>query len=409
MPLVDLTVSCPVFDSFRVAQVGGMFDVPIAERASERFRVEIPELGDDWQIGLIVGPSGSGKSTVARELFGDRLYRCRDWPRDRAVVDCLGDRPIREITHLFTAVGFSSPPSWIKPYHVLSGGEQFRCDLARALAESCEWRVGSAEWREKSRAGKVGGDECARESGGTYPADTLPNTSLTTHHSPLATRHSLVAFDEFTSVVDRNVARVLSAAIAKGIRGGSIQRRFVAVTCHYDVTEWLQPDWIVDMATSTFSRRRLQRPPIQLEIFRCGRRAWPMFARHHYLSGSLSKRARCFLALWEGVPVAFCATVTLIGSKNRWRVSRIVTLPDYQGVGIGMAVLESVAELHREEGHRVNCTASHPAVIAHWRKSPRWRTIGVRKAGSARSGFIRGYRGSGGRAVVSAEYVGRRE
>ena len=67
-------------------------------------------------------------------MFGDRLYRPREWPQDRAVIDGLGDRPIKEITGLFTAVGFSSPPSWVKPYHVLSNGEQFRCDLARALA-----------------------------------------------------------------------------------------------------------------------------------------------------------------------------------------------------------------------------------------------------------------------------------
>ena len=363
MPKVDVTVSCPVFDSFRVQQVAGMFDVPIAGRASERFQVDVPQLGDPWRIGLIVGPSGSGKSTVAREIFGDRLYECGGWPRDRAVVDCLGDRPIKEITRLFTAVGFSSPPSWIKPYHVLSRGEQFRCDLARALS-SGQWSVVSGQ-------------------------------------------RAVVVFDEFTSVVDRNVARIASAAIAKGIAEGTIRCRFVAVTCHYDVTEWLQPDWIIDMGSWTFHRRCLPRPPIQLEIFRCRRRAWRMFARHHYLSGSLAKRARCFLAIWEGVPVAFCATVSLIGRKNRWRISRIVTLPDYQGVGIGMAVLETVAELHRGEGHRVNCTASHPAVIAHWRKSPRWKAIGVNKTGSAGAKrFIKGYRGSGGRAVVSAEYVG---
>jgi GNAT superfamily N-acetyltransferase len=340
-----------------------MFDVPVARRASESFRLDVPDLGSQWRIGLIVGPSGSGKSTVAGEIFGDCLYRCRPWPPDRAVVDCLGDLPIKRITGLFTAVGFSSPPSWIKPYDALSRGEQFRCDLARALAAASD-----------------------------------------------ASAPPVVAFDEFTSVVDRNVARVASAAIAKGIRRGTLRCRFVAVTCHYDVTEWLQPDWVVDMATSTFTRRCLQRPSIDLEIFRCRRRAWGMFARHHYLSGSLSSRARCFLALWEGVPVAFCATLALIGRKNRWRVSRIVTLPDYQGIGIGMAVLEGVARLHREEGHRVNCTASHPAVIAHWRRSARWRAIGVNKTGSAGAkGFIRGYRGSGGRAVVSAEYVGPRE
>ena len=357
MPYVEVKVECPVFDSFRVQQVAGMFDVPIARRVSERFRVELPELGDRWRIGLIVGPSGSGKSTIARKIFGERLYRQREWPRDRAVIDGLGDRPIKEITGLFTAVGFSSPPSWIKPYHVLSGGERFRLDLARALASVAD--------------------------------------------------HDVVAFDEFTSVVDRNVALVTSAAIAKGIRGGRIAGRFVAVTCHYDVAQWLQPDWEIDMAASTFQRRCLRRPPIELEIFRCGRGAWAMFRRHHYLSGSLSTAARCFIALWEGGPVAFCATVSLIGRKNRWRISRLVTLPDYQGIGIGMAVAEAVAGLHRREGHRVNVTASHPSLIAHCRRSPRWRAVNVKKTGTSNTGrFIKGYRGSAGRCVVSFEYMG---
>jgi ATPase subunit of ABC transporter with duplicated ATPase domains len=162
MPSVDVEVHCPVFDSFRVQQVGGMFDVPLEQRASQRFKVDVPDgllsengkgemadvggrmvdgqiqnpqsaIHNSWQIGLIVGPSGSGKSTIARAMFGNRLYRPRQWPADRAVIDGLGERPIKQITRLFTAVGFSSPPSWIKPYSVLSNGEQFRCDLARAL------------------------------------------------------------------------------------------------------------------------------------------------------------------------------------------------------------------------------------------------------------------------------------
>jgi GNAT superfamily N-acetyltransferase len=358
MPCIEVKVECPVFDSFRVQQVAGMFDVPITQRASERFRVELPELGDQWRIGLIVGPSGSGKSTIARKMFGDRLYRQQDWPRDRAVIDGLGERPIKQITGLFTAVGFSSPPSWIKPYDVLSGGERFRCDLARALSSVSDPR-------------------------------------------------EVVAFDEFTSVVDRDVAKVCSAAIAKGIRGGRIAGRFVAVTCHYDVTEWLTPDWVIDMATSTFQRRCLRRPPIELEVFRCRRSAWEMFKRHHYLSGSLSTAVRCYLALWNATPVAFCATICLLGQKNRRRISRIVTLPDYQGIGIGMALAEAVAELHRAEGHRVNVTASHPALIAHCRRSPRWRAVNFRKTGTAGAGrLVKGYRSSAGRAVVSFEYSG---
>ena len=390
MPTLDLEVTCPVFDSFRVQQVGGMFDVPLAQRAKEHFKVELPEwlMEDrgsktgqraDWQIGLIVGPSGSGKTTVARALFGERVYRPRDWPPDRAVIDGFGQRPIKDITHLLTAVGFSSPPSWIKPYRVLSNGEQFRCDLARALMND---------------EARMTNDEREDASSFVIRASSFP----------------VVVFDEFTSVVDRNVARVVSAAIAKGIRGGRIGCRFVAVACHYDIAEWLAPDWVLDMATGNFQRRSLRRPPIDLQLVRCRRGAWRLFARHHYLSGQLPQYVRCFLALWEGMPVAFCATVSLIGRKDRWRISRVVALPDYQGVGIGMAVTEAVAELHRAEGHRVNLTGSHPAVIAHCRRSPRWKTVGVKKTGGQRvKQFIKNYRGSTGRAVVSFEYVGNRE
>lgn len=355
MASIEATVECPVFDSFRVQQVAGMFDVPLSRRAVQQFRVEVPDdlRQRQWRLGLIVGPSGSGKSTMARAMFRDGVYQPREWPRDRAVVDGFGDRPIKEITGLLTAVGFSSPPSWVKPYHVLSNGEQFRCDLARALAQA-------------------GGSE------------------------------EPVAFDEFTSVVDRNVARAASAAIARGMQQGQIGGRFVAVTCHYDVTEWLQPDWVIDMATAGFQWRCLPRPPIQLEIVRCAREAWSLFARHHYLSGGLSAVARFFLALWEDIPVAFCATVALVGFKNRRRISRIVTLPDYQGLGIGMRLAEAVAEMHRGEGYRVNLTASHPAVLAHCRRSERWRAVQVKKLGSK---GLRRYRGSAGRAVVSFEFL----
>src|SRR5262245_3042321 len=314
MPTINLTVFCPIHDSFRVQQVAGMFDVPLAEKATAHFAAELPGLDEPWQIGLIVGPSGCGKSTLARHAFGDALYDRRDWPSDRAVIDCFGDLPTRQITSLLTAVGFSSPPSWIKQYGVLSCGEQVRCDLARALA-NCG----------------LGIADCGLE--GT-------ETSIV-HQSAIRDPKSaigppLVVFDEFTSVVDRTVARVGSAAVAKAIRGGQIACRFIAVTCHYDVAEWLEADWVLDMATGELTRRRLRRPEIRLEVCRTTYRTWPLFARHHYLSGSLSRAARCYVAMWNDVPVAFCAVLSLLGYRGRWRISRIVTLPDYQGIGIGM-------------------------------------------------------------------------
>jgi GNAT superfamily N-acetyltransferase len=386
MPNIDVVVSCPVHDSFRVQHVAGMFDVPLSEKATERFHVELPDLTEEWHIGLIVGPSGSGKSTIARRAFtapssASGLYAGADWPTDRAVVDCFDDVSMRHVVDLFTAVGFGSPPSWIKPYHVLSGGERFRCDLARALSKSLESRVES---------------QVSEASSGSRLLS-------------LDSRPPLVLFDEFTSVVDRNVAKVCSAAIAKGIRGGHIPCRFVAVTCHYDVAEWLEPDWVLDMAVGHLTRRRLRRPTIELEIHRCGHQAWQLFKRHHYLSGSLAVGARCYLTTWAGIPVNFCATLPMITRRNHRRFTRIVTLPDYQGIGIGMRAVAAVAELHQREGLRISVTSSHPALIRHCRHSPLWKTTNVRAAGSAcrSSAKFGNYRNAAGRAVVSFEYAGR--
>jgi GNAT superfamily N-acetyltransferase len=218
----------------------------------------------------------------------------------------------------------------------------------------------------------------------------------------------LVVFDEYTSVVDRNVARACSAAISKGIRARHIPCRFVAVTCHYDVAQWLEADWVLDMATGRLERRRLRRPEIAVEIHRCGLAPWKLFARHHYLSGSLAVGARCYLATWEGEPVTFCATLPVITKRDHRRFTRIVTLPDYQGMGIGMRVVAAVASLHRAEGLRINVTSSHPALIRHCRRSTDWKTVNVKKIGASPRGSARfaAYRSSTGRAVVSFEYVG---
>ena len=356
---MQLTLSCPVHSSFRVQQIAGMFDIPLSEKSERTLHFEPPPLpSHDWSIGCIVGPSGSGKSSIARHLFGEHYYTGNDWSSDQAVIDNFGDVPIKEITRMLTTVGFSSPPSWIKPYSVLSNGEQFRCNLARALLR---------DGRQQTADGSRG----------------------------------LVVFDEYTSVVDRNVAKIASAALAKAIRlpsAGCKLPSFVAVTCHYDILDWLEPDWVLDMATGKVERRLLRRPKIDLEIFRCDRRLWDMFKTHHYLSSNLATACRCYAALCNlagtPVPVAFCALIPQQGFARWYRVSRIVTLPDYQGVGIGSALLDALAEMYVEQGYRFSITASHPSVLSHCRRSEHWRTSNVQKTGSSRSR---------GRAVVSFE------
>ena len=357
MPRVDVVNQCPLYRSFRVEQVAGMFDVPLEEKLRRRIQAELPGEDEPWQIGLIVGPSGSGKSTLARRAFGQALYRPRQWPADRAVIDCLGDHSIRLITRVLTAVGLSSPPAWIRPYATLSNGERFRCDLADALL-----------------------------NGGP-----------------------LVVFDEFTSVVDRTVARVASAAVARAVRKGVVPRRFVALSCHYDIRQWLEPDWVLDLATGQLVRGRLRRPPVELHVFRCRVAAWTLFAPHHYLSRSVHPSARCYLALWQGQPVAFAALLAAIGRRGVRRISRVVVLPDYQGLGVGSRFCEALGMLNRREGYRTTITTGHPAMVAYLARSPLWKVRSLRRSGShwGRFGRIKQVRStSWGRAVVSAEYVG---
>jgi ABC-type transport system involved in cytochrome bd biosynthesis fused ATPase/permease subunit len=60
----------------------------------------------------------------------------------------------------------------------------------------------------------------------------------------------VIIFDEFTSVVNREVAKTSSYAISKAVRKQG--KRFIAVSCHRDVVEWLEPDWIYDTDEKRF-------------------------------------------------------------------------------------------------------------------------------------------------------------
>ena len=69
----------------------------------------------------------------------------------------------------------------------------------------------------------------------------------------------IIVFDEFTSVVDREIAKVSTFDIGKAVRRSA--KKFIAVTCHYDVVDWLDPDWVFCTDTMEFSRKKeLGRP-----------------------------------------------------------------------------------------------------------------------------------------------------
>jgi len=334
-----------------------MFDLAGQLHSELSWDVKLPLEERPWNVGLIVGPSGCGKSTIARQLWPQQLGYRPEWPADHSVLDGFPlEMSIKQIVQLLSSVGFSSPPAWLRPYHVLSTGQQFRVTLARLLAEQPE----------------------------------------------------LAVQDEFTSVVDRTVARIGAHALAKVVRARG--QKFVAITCHEDVEDWLDPDWVYRPAlassegsaadldgaktgsgNSAFAWRCLRRrPTISLEIFRVGREAWQLFKQHHYLNSALATNAICFAAYWKeesetSAPdrdrmrscriVAFSAWVNAFTRRGGKREHRTVTLPDYQGAGIGQALATHIASLWKALGYRAASTTTHPAYMASRLRGSDWRMI----------------------------------
>ena len=323
MPNFNIIKEVKPKKSFRVSSVIGKFDLQ-TEHIKEQFTGKI-DLDNDWQIGVIVGSSGSGKTTIAKELFPDSYITNFKYNAETILDDMPKDKSVDEITRIFNSVGFSSPPSWLKPYSVLSNGQKMRVDLANGLLQD----------------------------------------------------NKLMVFDEFTSVVDRNVAQIGSYAVQKAIR--KTKRKFIAVSCHNDIVDWLLPDWIFNTDSMTFQKlegQKKNRPKIKFEIYKTrDKTIWRMFAKHHYLSHSHNNSANVYVAFVNEQLAGFISILHFPHAKvkNIKRVHRVVVMPDFQGIGIGVRLLEYIGKKYINNKYRYRITTSAPSLIHYFKNSLQWK------------------------------------
>jgi len=148
-------------------------------------------LPQTFKLGVIVGGSGTGKSTLLKS-FGQENVPI--WDSNKSILSHF-ENPNEAINKL-GAVGLNTIPSWYKSYDVLSNGEKFRADLSRKIISGA-------------------------------------------------------VIDEFTSVVDRNVAKAASVSLSRYMKNNDISN-VVLATCHRDILEWLKPDWVIDTDTGEF-------------------------------------------------------------------------------------------------------------------------------------------------------------
>jgi ABC-type lipoprotein export system ATPase subunit len=353
MSKFDFVNRTKISSSVRARQLEAIFDVPRAEVCEIAYKGELPDESEKWNIGLIVGPSGCGKSSIVRQVYGDEQHF--DWGGACVIDDFAKHLSMDEISKTCQAVGFNTIPAWLRPHAVLSNGEKFRADLARRLLET----------------------------------------------------KGTIVVDEFTSVVDRQVAQIGSHAVQKYVR--KTGKKFVAASCHYDIVDWLQPDWIFEPATGLLTRRSLRgRPKINCQIARVHHSTWSVFAPFHYLTASLANSAKCFVLSVEGRMAAFAGIMYRPHARvrNVYGCSRLVTLPDFQGLGLAFALIDRLGAIHMKQGKRLHTYPAHPALIRGFDNSPAWRMTKRPGTYSPAKGTSSSVDGFGGRPCAVFEYCG---
>ena len=138
--------------------------------------------------------------------------------------------------------------------------------------------------------------------------------------------------------------------------------------------------------------KSFKRPEICLKIIECPTKqldVWSIFGfdKHHYLTEKQNKGARVFVALWNERPIALCSILAFPNRnfKNAWRGHRLVVLPDFQGLGIGVAMSEWVGEKMLEENKRYFCKTANIKLGDKRNKSLKWR--GTTKNGKKRKDY----------------------
>jgi GNAT superfamily N-acetyltransferase len=104
--------------------------------------------------------------------------------------------------------------------------------------------------------------------------------------------------------------------------------------------------------------------------------AWKLFVHHHYLTAELAPSAACFVGFIEGRPAGFHSYLPFVGRLTHgkaYRGHRSVVLPDFQGVGIGNAMITTLASMWAGLDKRVFRNTGHPAEIAGAMRDPAWR------------------------------------
>jgi ABC-type Mn2+/Zn2+ transport system ATPase subunit len=330
----SVRLESPVASSFRCQMAANSLDIDVKKKSIHELTI-VADLTSNWNVGLIVGASGSGKTTLAKQIFGNDCFNF-EIDESKPVIEQFPESwSYEDCQNALNGIGLSQVTCWIRPVYTLSNGQKSRAIAALQLARAEDFVV-----------------------------------------------------DEWTSVVDRTVAKSMSHCLQKHARKNN--KKITAVSCHYDVIEWLNPDWVIDCNKATYVDRRLlcrnyeRQEKLQFDIRSIGRESWKYFSKYHYLSDKLPGGVIKLFGLFYGNDqVGFQCfanyTPRRQGQKMKMHSNRTVIHPDYVGLGLGMKLIELTSKIMYDEDYDVWAKFSSVPVAKAFEKSSNWKLCDVKR------------------------------
>lgn len=333
----ELTLKSDVSKTFRCVKAANSLDIDSEKKSIHHFEVDA-ELEAPFSIGLIVGASGSGKTSLAHHIYGEECFKTLLDPA-LPVIDQFPEAfAYDECASMLSGVGLTAVPCWIRPAYTLSNGQRARAECALQMA--------------------------AQATGTTV-------------------------IDEWTSVVDRTVAKVMSHCVQKHAR--KTGKRIVLLSCHYDVIDWLNPDWVIDCNKQTFTDRRSlcrefrRDEKLEFGLREIDRTSWKYFSRYHYLTDSVPGGIVRFYGVFSGIEqIGFQCFANYVprraGMTTQMHSNRTVIHPDYAGFGLGIKVINATSLLMTRKGYDVRAKFSSTPVYLAMKRQPAWQLLNVMRS-----------------------------
>jgi energy-coupling factor transporter ATP-binding protein EcfA2 len=330
---IKFELQSEMFNSFRCQAAANSLDIDVKKKSIHKFEINNINLPNEWNIGLIYGASGSGKTTLAKYLFGNDIFDC-SIDENKSIIDQLPKEfSYEQCANILNGIGLNSVPCWIRPIKTLSNGQKARAEAAYLMC-----------------------------------------------------KNDFILIDEWTSVVDRTVAKAMSVCIYKFAKKHN--KKIILLSCHYDILEWVKPDWLIDCNKQIFELPKSddfffnEREKLQFTIKEVGRESWKYFSKYHYLSERLpGGKIYLYGLFYNDNQIGFQCFANYTphkkGTKIIYHSNRTVIHPDYNGLGLGIKLINETSKLLKEKiDCRIMAKFSAIPVFKAMIKQKEWKFLG---------------------------------